>query len=306
MNIQNILDSSIRQKWSVSDFDWDSPVEMDDVSLKQQKNLGRVLLFISGIERVGAEFFRIHADYVDDPVASQLFNVFAEDEERHADAELEMAKRLGVKWMDLPWITRLTFKVIQRDLNNIRNSKYGSSVHRLGSTMILFAELGLDGIVMPTLRNGMNEPLQDQVWKRIDQDERRHIAMDYWLIENRYERNVAHIIQNAGNSRKLPSIKNLRIPFSLLSSVVTPIIVIPGFLMVGGPAATMPVQAKFFKNYWELVKNVPKRAPHAPQVASYSAPTAFIKNISRFIQKSTLINFAWKRISSTNNMTHSY
>ncbi|MBL4868233.1 MAG: hypothetical protein JKY67_17855 [Pseudomonadales bacterium] len=306
MNIQNILDSSLRQKWSVSDFDWDRPVDMQDVSEKQQKNLAYVLLFISGIERVGAEFFRIHADYVDDPIASQLFNVFAEDEERHADAELEMAKRLGAEWHDLPWITRLTFKVVQRDLNNIRKSKYGSGVHRFGSTMILFAELGLDGIVMPTLRNGMNEPLQDEVWKKIDQDERRHIAMDYWLIENRYERNIAFENQTTNNRKLLPQIKNLSFPISLLSAATTPIIAIPGFLMVGRAAASMPVKASFFRDYWELVKNIPKRAPHAPELAAYSAPTNFIRNVSLFVQDSKLINSFARRISSNNKLAPSY
>ncbi|PCJ17163.1 MAG: hypothetical protein COB04_09385 [Gammaproteobacteria bacterium] len=284
MDLQNILNSSKRQQWSVADFDWSTPVDMEGVSQKQQRNLAFVLLFISGVERAGAEFFRIHADYIDDPVASELFNVFAADEDRHADAEIEMAKRLGMQWHELPWITRLAFKFVNDDLEALRKSKYGPGIHRFGATMILFAELGLDGIVMPTLRKGMNEPLHDAVWKKIDQDERRHLAMDYWLIENRYERNLAHqkrLLEGATLPRAKRGFK-LSIP--LRSIILTPLIVIPGFLLVARAATALPVEASVFRRYWELVKAVPKKSPHATELASYNNPRNWIKNISLYFK----------------------
>lgn len=283
MNLQNILDSTIRQKWSVADFDWNTPVEMN-ASQKQQKNLGKVLLFIAGVERAGAEFFRIHADHVNDPVASKLFNVFAEDEERHADAEIAMAKRLGVEWHELPWITRFAFNYINKDIEKLRKGKYGPGIHRIGCTMILFFELGLDGIVMPTLRKGMEEPLHDQVWKKIDQDERRHIAVDHWLIENRYERDQAYqhkLLQNPQLAAK-SNIPKLRLP--LKNIFITPFIVIPGFLPIARAATSLPVEASFFRIYWELVKAVPQKAPHAKELTYYNAPRNWIKKISLYFK----------------------
>ena len=294
MDIQNILTSSKRQQWSVDDFDWSAPVDMDGVSKKQQRNLAFVLLFISGVERAGAEFFRIHADYVDDPVASELFNVFAADEDRHADAEVEMAKRLGMEWHELPWITRLAFKFVNYDLETLRKSKYGPGIHRFGATMILFAELGLDGIVMPTLRKGMNEPLHDAVWKKIDQDERRHVAMDYWLIENRYERNLAYEKSKSDNPLLQSRKKKFRLSIPLRSIILTPLIVIPGFLMVARAATALPVEASVFRRYWELVKAVPKKSPHATELASYNNPRSWIKNISLFFKdKKRITSFVY-------------
>lgn len=284
MNLQNVLNSAKRQQWSVADFDWESPVEMDGVSKKQQRNLAFVLLFISGVERAGAEFFRIHADYINDPVARELFNVFADDEERHADAEIEMAKRLGMAWNELPWITRLAFKYVNYDLQTLRKSKYGPGIHRFGVTMILFAELGLDGIVMPTLRKGMNEPLHDAVWKKIDQDERRHVAVDYWLIENRYERNLAYKKSISGDPQLLRNSRKRKLRVPLRSLVITPLIVIPGFLAVARAATALPVEASVFRSYWELVKAVPKKSPHARELAAYNNPRNWIKNTSLYFK----------------------
>jgi len=186
-NVRNILEISNKSKWSVDDFNWDQPLS-DDLDDKTKKVLVIAFLYISGIERLGAAAFRIHARNVDSKDAAKLFEIFAEDEERHADAELAMAKRLGVQWKDLPWTARRMFKLLQKDIESLPDKEIGRWLHNVNCSSIMFFEFGLDAIVLPILKEMTNDKLQNQVWEKIDKDESRHLAMDYWLIENRYAR----------------------------------------------------------------------------------------------------------------------
>lgn len=277
-NVRNILEISRKSKWSVDDFNWDEPLS-DDLDDKTKKKLGTAFLYISGIERLGAAAFRIHAKNVDSKDAAKVFEIFAEDEVRHADAELAMAKRLGLQWKDLPWSARRMFKLLQKDIESLPNKEIGRWLHNVNCSSIMFFEFGLDAIVLPVLKEMTNDKLQKRVWEKIDKDESRHLAMDYWLIENRYSRNK----ENKKNPVEEPLSSNLKLSYqkALLPAFLAArmVYVVPGFLPFVRLASKLPIKKEYIQDYMQRVEDVPKVAPHAMEVKSYRIRVKLIKKM---------------------------
>lgn len=283
-NVRNILEISRKSKWSLEDFNWDHPLS-DDLDDKTKKDLGTAFLYISGIERLGAAAFRIHARNVDNKDAAKLFEIFAEDEERHADAELAMAKRLGLQWKDLPWSARRMFKLLQKDIESLPDKEIGRWLHNVNCSSIMFFEFGLDAIVLPILKEMTNDELQNQVWEKIDKDESRHLAMDYWLIENRYARDM----KNKKKPVEEPFLSNLKLSYqkALLPAFLAArmVYVVPGFLPFTQLAFKLPIKKEYIQDYIQRVDEVPKVAPHAMEVKSYRVRAKLIKKmLSGFVE----------------------
>lgn len=277
-NVRNILEISKKSKWSVDDFDWDQPLS-DDLDDKAKKNLGTAFLYISGIERLGAAAFRIHAKNVNNKDAAKVFEIFSEDEERHADAELAMAKRLGVEWKDLPWTARRMFKLLKKDIESLPEKEIGRWLHNVNCSSIMFFEFGLDAIVLPVLKDMTDDELQDKVWAKIDKDESRHLAMDYWLIENRYARDKKN--KNNPVEESFRSNFNLQFQKALLPAFLAArmVYVVPGFLPFAKVAFKLPMKREYLQNYMKRVEQVPKAAPHAMEVKSYRVRAKLITKL---------------------------
>ncbi len=277
-NVRNILEISKKSKWSLEDFNWEQPLS-DDLDDKTKKDLGTAFLYISGIERLGAAAFRIHAKNVDNKDAAKLFEIFAEDEERHADAELAMAKRLGVQWKDLPWSARRVFKLLQKDIESLPDKEIGRWLHNVNCSSIMFFEFGLDAIVLPVLKEMTNDKLQNQVWEKIDKDESRHLAMDYWLIENRYARDL----KNKKKPVEEPFLSNLKLSYqkALLPAFLAArmVYIVPGFLPFARLAFKLPIKREYIQDYMQRVEDVPKVALHAMEVRSYRVRDNLIKKM---------------------------
>ena len=267
-DVKNILKIAKQSTWSVEDFNWDEPLSKD-LDEKSKKLLGTAFLYISGIERLGASAFRIHSKNVNDENAAELFELFAQDEERHAEAELAMAKRLGYEWKDLPWSARRMFKLLQKDLESLPEKEIGRWIHNVNCSSIMFFEFGLDSVVLPILKDMTSDNLQKKVWAKIDKDESRHLAMDYWLIENRYERNK----ERKENPVKDSLLSDIRLASqkALLPAFIAArmVYVVPGFIPFVRVGLEIPMKREYLENYMKKVEQVPKSAPHAMEVKSY-------------------------------------
>jgi len=195
LNLDRLLESTRNGQWDVDDFDWSAPLEgADGLSKRQKREAGMALAFTAGLERQAARVFALCAEYADDPVAAQIYRLFEADELRHAEAELRLAKRYGVEWSDQPWPVRWMFRELKK---NFEPPNRGT--HEVSSATIVLFELALDSILIPALKERVNDPLQSQVFRRIDIDESRHLAMDYWLLERKGEkfdgRELADVLQ---------------------------------------------------------------------------------------------------------------
>ena len=189
LDLDHMLAQTEKGQWSVDELDWSAPLAgAGSLSPGERREAGLALLFTAGLERQAARIFRLAAHFADDERARAIYGHFDVDELRHAEAEIRLARRYGVTWNDLPLPTRAMFKAMSADLE--RNDR---GVHEFSAATIVLFELALDGILIPTLKESVRDPLQDEVFKRIDQDEARHLAMDYWLLDRK-----GQIFQAAG------------------------------------------------------------------------------------------------------------
>ncbi len=257
LDLDRMLEAVSKGQWSVDDFDWDRPVEGEDrLPANERKLLGKLLLFTAGIERLGADAFRAHANQVSDPRAKAIFELIALDEERHAAAEVRMAKRLGFRWNELPWVTRLAFREVGQDL---RYPSPGAQqyIHENISMLILLFELALDTVLIPTIKNRLNgDPVHEEVFRLLDKDESRHLSMDYWLLE---------LKGSAPREKSRGRLWYLRNDPIRLRSLAA---------LLAGFAAMTPVTRKLFTpeqmaDYWKRVEAIPKKSPHAGNVPGH-------------------------------------
>ena len=182
LDLDRVLAATRAGQWSVNKGDrTGAPVQgAEALSRADRRALGMALVFVAGLEEQAARVFALCADYVDDARAKEIYGLFAQDERRHADAERKLAARFGVHHRDLPRATRWMLESLAGNFNPPTRG-----VHEVSSATILLFELGLDSLI-PALRDKVaGSPLQEEVFRRIDRDESRHLAMDYWLLDRK-------------------------------------------------------------------------------------------------------------------------
>ncbi len=251
INIDHLLDLSKKGQWSVKDFDWGTPIRnADGLGPRERRVMGLVFLFTAGVEKLGAEAFRINAKNTRDPDVRELFEIIASDEDRHSAAETLLAERLGVKWEDLSPLIRQAFKMLSRDLRQMK-VRPSRIFHEIVGTQIILFELALDALWSPTIKELMRDPFQDEIIRLIDRDESRHLAMDYWLLDqkglgyNRVNLGLAGILLN------LP----VRMPSALLGGAA--------FLTFFWKMRSLDIKPARFQDYWDRVIEIPAKAPNA-------------------------------------------
>lgn len=273
MNLEHLLDIAKNGQWSVDDFDWKTPVMgIDKVSKANRKRIGQMLLFTAGVERLGLTGFMLSAKHTPDKTAKAVFMLNAFDEERHAEAETLLARRLGVEWHDLPWVVRVMFKNLHEDFRRAARGRNGRQVFELVNRQIVIAELALDAILIPTLKKILDDPLQTEVFRLIDKDEARHLTMDYWTLE--YE---ANRLREGGRDSIADSVDVFR-PQTLA-------LLVAGFLRIFWTTRTLPVSGDDFKAYWARVQAVPSRAEGAMDIPTYRATFEQLSKVVEFFEE---------------------
>lgn len=185
LNLDRMLRAISEGQWSADELDWSAPIQgLEAMSATDRQCLAHCLLFVSGLERLGSEAFRITAEQETDARAKAIFQLIALDEDRHADVEVRIAERLGYAKDSLPRVVRCFFRIAKHDLATT-SPHTRRLVHENISTQIVLFELGLDSFFTPLLKEHLRDPLHDEVVRRIELDESRHLAMDYWLLERR-------------------------------------------------------------------------------------------------------------------------
>ena len=270
MNLDNLLEKSRTGQWSVKDFDWDQPLGSNvSISERQKRLLGRILLFTAGVERLGAYAFQVNEKNSTNPTVRALFEIIANDEFRHAEAETLLAERLGVEWSDLPWLLRYSFKVLSRDLRKLKGTK-GRIFHEIVGTQIILFELGLDSLWSPTVREMLDEPFQNEIIRLIDRDESRHLAMDYWLLDHKGSGNDCTPLTIPGMLANLP----LRLSSAGLGAAA--------FLTFFWSVRNLRNPPERFEDYWTKVKNIVEKSPHAREFPPHRISVGLIDGLVDF------------------------
>ncbi len=266
LDLDRVLAATRAGQWSVDELDWSQPVQgAEHLGPADRRSLGLALVFVAGLEEQAARVFALCADYVDDPRAQEIYRLFAEDERRHAEAERRLAARFGVSHRDLPRAARWMFHSLAGNFDPPTRG-----VHEVSSATILLFELGLDTLLVPALRDKVADPLQEEVFRRIDRDESRHLAMDYWLLDRKGAefggRPLAEVL-GGGQPRTLR--ERITTRYILWRTMVAFLV---GFAANGiamRDFARDVQDPERLRRYQRRVEDVPRKAPRALDATAY-------------------------------------
>ena len=166
------------RQWALADIDWDAPgAEMITDELRPK--LKAFMADLCWIENVGARGFAALAKKAPTPTIAEIYRYFHAEEQRHANAELALMKRWGMLEdgeMPEPNVNiRLAIEWLDRYADDMSLSVLG--------TVIPMLEVALDGALLKFLLDEVHDPVCHQVFEKINNDESRHIAVDFEVLD---------------------------------------------------------------------------------------------------------------------------
>jgi hypothetical protein len=265
LDLDRMLASVEAGQWSIASLDWSAPLAgAERMDARTRREAGRALVFTARLERQAARIFALAAEHADDPRAAAIYRWFAIDERRHADAEVLLARRYGVGEDDLPRPLHWAMRALESNFDEPNRA-----LHELSSASIILFELALDSLLVPSLKDLTDDPLQARVFRLIDLDESRHLAMDYWLLDRK---GAAYAGRDAGDvlsGGATPSRWDaLRGRWKLARTLAAMLVAF------GTTTVTMPVMREAaaggrMERYLARVASIPRKAPHALELATF-------------------------------------
>ena len=165
------------RQWALADIDWDAP-GAETISDEFRPKLKAFMADLCWIENVGARGFAALAKKAPTPTLAEIYRYFHAEEQRHANAELALMKRWGMLEdgeMPEPNIN------IRLAIDWLDTYADGMSLAILG-TVIPMLEVALDGALLKFLLEEVHDPVCHQVFEKINNDESRHIAVDFDVL----------------------------------------------------------------------------------------------------------------------------
>ena len=177
LDLEKMLARIQQRQWALADFDWDAP-GAERITEEQRPSLTAFMADLVWIEQVGARAFASLSRQADDPVLAEIYRWFHAEEQRHANAELALMHR---------WEMLEDGRVPEPN-NNIRLvfnwlDRFGDDlpIGVLGSVIPLL-EVALDGALLKFLLDEVHDPLCHEVFDRVNNDESRHLAVDFHVL----------------------------------------------------------------------------------------------------------------------------
>ncbi|MFW0791514.1 ferritin-like domain-containing protein [Gordonia sp. CPCC 205333] len=178
MDLDNMLTMIKDRQWALADIEWDAPgAELIDPELHAK--LKPFLSDLMWIENVGARGFAAMAKKAPTPTLKSIYEHFHAEEQKHANAELALMRRWGM--LDGDEIPSPNINV-QLVINFLDKYSDGMSLSFLG-TVIPMLEVALDGALIKFITDEVKDPVAQEVFKRINSDESRHLAVDFEVMD---------------------------------------------------------------------------------------------------------------------------
>ena len=167
------------KQWSLADIDWDAPgaeTMTDELRAKMQPFMADLVW----IEHVGARGFASLAKKAPTPTIQRIYEYFQAEEQKHANAELALMKRWGMLDEDgQPPEPNINVRLAIKTLDD-----FGDTLPLTGlATLIPLLECALDGALVKFLLEEVTDPVCHEVFRHINSDESRHIAVDFQVLE---------------------------------------------------------------------------------------------------------------------------
>ncbi|MCA9772540.1 MAG: hypothetical protein KC466_09025 [Myxococcales bacterium] len=142
-------------------------------------------------------------------------------------------------------------------------------MHEASSASIILFEIGLDALLIPALKE-VDDPLQTEIFRLIDLDESRHLAMDYWLLERK--------ARGVDRMRVPPRLRDL--PALAMMGIALPAGFFANSLGARGMLRKMGAPERI-EQYWRRVDDVPRRAPGAMKLPAYRVGVEMQRRLQR-------------------------
>ena len=185
LDLNQMLDRIKDRQWALADIDWNAP-GADRITAEQFPHLKNFLADLVWIEQIGARGFAGLAAQAPEPVLAEIYRYFHAEEQRHANAELALMHRWGM--LDGGKVPEPNIN-IRLAMDWLEANADALPLEALG-TVIPMLEVALDGALIKFLLDEVNDPLCHEVFERINNDESRHLAVDFHVLEMLGERHV--------------------------------------------------------------------------------------------------------------------
>ncbi|MGC2654230.1 MAG: ferritin-like domain-containing protein [Mycobacterium sp.] len=165
------------RQWALADIDWDAP-GAETIKPEFRPKLKAFMADLCWIENIGARGFAALAKKAPTPTLAEIYRYFHAEEQRHANAELALMKRwdmLDEGEIPEPNVNiRLAIEWLDRYSDDMPLSVLG--------TVIPMLEVALDGALLKFLLDTVEDPVCHKVFEKINNDESRHIAVDFEVL----------------------------------------------------------------------------------------------------------------------------
>lgn len=178
MDLDDMLQKVKDKQWALVDIDWDAPgAELIEPELWAK--LKPFMTDLMWIENVGARGFAALAKKAPTPTLKSIYEHFHAEEQKHANAELALMRRWGMLEDDEIPPPSVNVQLVITWLDKFSD---GMSLSILG-TVIPMLEVALDGALIKFITDEVKDPVAQEVFKRINSDESRHLAVDFEVMD---------------------------------------------------------------------------------------------------------------------------
>lgn len=178
MDLDDMLQKIKDKQWALVDIDWDGPgAELIEPELWAK--LKPFMTDLMWIENVGARGFAALAKKAPTPTLKSIYEHFHAEEQKHANAELALMRRWGMLDDDEIPPPSVNVQLVITWLDKFSDSM---SLSILG-TVIPMLEVALDGALIKFITDEVKDPVAQEVFKRINSDESRHLAVDFEVMD---------------------------------------------------------------------------------------------------------------------------
>lgn len=177
-DFDDMLQTIKDKQWSLADIDWAAP-GAETMTEESRARLTPFMADLVWIEHIGARGFAALAKKAPTATIREIYQHFHAEEQKHANAELALMRRWGMLDGDRIPEPNTQVKMAIKVLDTYGDSLPLSSL----AALIPLLEVALDGALVKFLTDEVTDPLCNEVFRNINSDEARHIAVDFEVLD---------------------------------------------------------------------------------------------------------------------------
>lgn len=176
MDLDRMLEKCLAGQWRISELDWDR--EPPAMSRQKEEEVVQYFTDMAGIERIAAALFEEQAARATDPRLRAIFKTFVDDELRHARAAELLAEHYNVNEYRIYRQSETLHHFAYHFINALRHLS-----PEVATVYVTVGELLLDVALLRSIDGFVDDAMSSEVMTRINRDESRHIAIDFYMTE---------------------------------------------------------------------------------------------------------------------------